>query len=497
MGVLFAERLDHKKLLARALVCGMFAAALHGQAPGPTSMFRGHPNHAGVSGEKGPRNLKIVKWRFTTQGKVRSSPAVARGIVCVGSEDGHLYALDAATGSLRWKVQTGGNLSSSPAIVNGEVYVTGGDGAVYAFDLGTGLRRWSFATGPPKSYALFGSDSRTHDYWASSPVVSDGMVYVGSADGGVYALDALTGRPKWSLDTGASVRSSPALAQGRVFVGTMDGNLVAIEAATGRTTWRFKTQGNPFFPAGEIQSSPAAVDGSVFVGARDGVLYALDAVTGQPRWVADNEMAWVNASPAVASQLVVFGVSDGESVIAVDARTGAPRWRFKTNGRVFSSPTVADGRVYVGNSYGNVYVLDAATGGLLDQGYTEGAVHSSPAVAGSVLYVGSDDSCVYAFEERSAPARRAMPVSDPVLARYAGTYRFSPQLAFVVRPRPNGRVSIQIGERSPFELAAAGDSEFFHEKADLQVRFVSDASGRVTEMVLTQSGIEGRLRRVE
>jgi len=227
------------------------------------------------------------------------------------------------------------------------------------------------------------------------------------------------------------------------------------------------------------------------------MLYAVDALTGQLRWKSDQEMSWVNTSPAVAGGLVIIGVSDGESLLALDAATGVERWRLKTNGRIFSSPAVAGDLVYVGNSYGFVYVVDLATGTLRSQGVAEAAVQSSPAVAQGVLFVGSDDSCVYAFEERPAAPHVPVAVSEEVLSRYEGAYRLGPDTELIVRRLAGGRISIQIGTHQPFELLAFSRDEFFHPSADIQVRFVRDGSGRVGELVFTEMGLEGRLARTK
>jgi outer membrane protein assembly factor BamB len=78
-----------------------------------------------------------VKWKYLTGGYVRSSPAVANGVVYIGSSDGSLYALDASTGAVLWSYTIGGGLPvfSSPTVVNGVVYLAAADDHVYAFGL--------------------------------------------------------------------------------------------------------------------------------------------------------------------------------------------------------------------------------------------------------------------------------------------------------------------------------------------------------------------------
>jgi outer membrane protein assembly factor BamB len=62
----------------------------------------------------------------------------------------------------------------------------------------------------------------------SSPAVANGVVYVGSNDNNLYALNATTGAKVWNYTTGGSVYSSPAVANGVVYVGSQDHNLYAL-----------------------------------------------------------------------------------------------------------------------------------------------------------------------------------------------------------------------------------------------------------------------------
>jgi eukaryotic-like serine/threonine-protein kinase len=99
-------------------------------------------------------------------------PAVANGVVYVGSEDNNVYALKASTGAKLWSYATGEIMDSSPAVANGVVYV-GGDFNVYALNAITGVKLWSYTTG---------------SFVNSSPAVANGVVYVGSQDDKVYAF---------------------------------------------------------------------------------------------------------------------------------------------------------------------------------------------------------------------------------------------------------------------------------------------------------------------
>jgi outer membrane protein assembly factor BamB len=74
-------------------------------------------------------------WTYATGSWVGSSPAVANGVVYVGSNDDNMYALEAETGLKLWSYTANGGVSSPPAVANGMVYVGSDNGKVYAFGL--------------------------------------------------------------------------------------------------------------------------------------------------------------------------------------------------------------------------------------------------------------------------------------------------------------------------------------------------------------------------
>ncbi len=108
---------------------------------------------------------------------------------------------------------------------------------------------------------------QTGDAVISSPAVAGDVVYVGSVDGNVYALDAVSGAKKWAYRTGNNVRSSPAVVGGVVYIGSVDGNVYAFDAASGAKKWTYQTKG----PVG---SSPAVAGGVVYVGSFSKNIYA-------------------------------------------------------------------------------------------------------------------------------------------------------------------------------------------------------------------------------
>ena len=110
---------------------------------------------------------------------------------------------------------------------------------------------------------------KTENSVSSSPAVVDGVVYFGSSDYHLYAVDIKTGEEKWKFKTGGNVQSSPIVSEGVVYFGSWDSHLYAVDIKTGEEKWKFKTGDN-------VHSSPALVDGVVYFGSADSHLYAID-----------------------------------------------------------------------------------------------------------------------------------------------------------------------------------------------------------------------------
>jgi outer membrane protein assembly factor BamB len=345
-----------------------------------------------------------LKWSYTTGNEVWSSPAVANGVVYVGSgtwTDFNIYALNAKTGAKLWSYDPGGWTLSSPAVADGVVYVgvwAYSRGGVYALNAKTGQVLW---TNP------------SNDVYTSSPTVANGVLYIGTVySNSVYALDAKSGRELWTYNAGAFVQSSPAVVNGVVYVSAggdgqgQDGVLYALNAKTGAKLWSYPIGGccKESAPAQAYlqhirESSPAVADGVVYVGSWDGTVYALNAASGALLWSYATG-GDISSSPAVANEVVYIGSfyigSGNSSTYALNARTGALLWA--TNiGSGENSPAVANGVVYLGSWDNNVYALNASTGAVLWSYATGTHVECSPTVVNGKVYIGSDDDNMYAF----------------------------------------------------------------------------------------------------
>ena len=410
-------------------------------------MFRGGPTHLGVYDAQAPKQLTL-KWSFATGGAIVSSPLVVGGVVYVGSADGNLYAVEAASGKLRWKYDAHGDVNSSPAVSGDTVFIVSLDGKLYAVDAATGKQKWSFASRGERRFTaagLFGARPSAEvmpdpwDFYLSSPTAANGAVYFGSGDGSVYAVDASTGALRWSYKTGDVVHGSPAVSDGIVYVGSWDTYFYALNAATGALEWKFKTGEDPkaHLMMG-IPGSAAVAHGVVYFGCRDANFYALNARTGSLKWKVANEGSWVIASPAVADGVVYYTTSDSHRFQALDANTGKILYWLPTNIYAFSSPAIAGSRAYFGTFDGQLHSVDlgkrAYSGSFATSGFTTngpkslggdgglkadgiwtgdtlddmivnlrtkvfsmGSILSSPVVQDGMVYFGSVDGKLYAL----------------------------------------------------------------------------------------------------
>jgi outer membrane protein assembly factor BamB len=261
-----------------------------------------------------------VVWTYPTLGSgtglegAFGPPAVSEelGLVFVGGVDGHIYALDTETGgdALGWQraVRNDPSLEPQPIIgapviaqlVNSEtgptsiLVVVSEDGNLYAFNA---------ATGDELPWSPF----RTGDRIWSTPLVQNGVAYLGSHDHFVYAVDLRDGREVWRYETGGPVVGNPLLFAGKIFIGSFDRKLYALDADDGEMEWAFESR-NWFW------AEPVTDGETIFAPSMDGYVYALspqNPPSGEPKealWRHNMEGPIVSTPALVPLGLVVAAV---------------------------------------------------------------------------------------------------------------------------------------------------------------------------------------------
>lgn len=347
----------------------------------------------GLAGAIAAAGTAIVVWKTSDGGSgsaadgspPASTPARVRPVRTTAP---HVYA----PGQKIWSFRTGDEVHSAPTVANGVVYFGSNDKNLYALDAATGRKRWALDTG--------------NLVYSSAAVVGD-MLYVGTEGSGLYAVDAATGKRLWAFNGSDSWPfASPVVAGGVVYAGSEDGYLYAVDAATGKQRWRFRGVKD-----GLVQSAPTVAGDVVYFCCDDKQLFALDAATGRKLWEFDSGDNF-NSSPAVAGGRVY--ASNGR-LYALDAKTGKERWsltgaRYKPpvpGNRALMAPTVVGGVVYVGEEIEYLFALEAATGHKRWTFHAGNSVFPAPVVSAGVVYAGCDDGSLYAVDARTGAKRWA------------------------------------------------------------------------------------------
>ncbi len=278
--------------------------------------------------------------------------------------------------AVRWKVKMKDSIDATVAIVNGVVYAGSYDEHLYALDLTTGKEKWKVKLGPIKA----------------APSYRDGSIYVGNEDGIFFRLDAATGKTLWKFDTDSEITSSANFVGDRVLFGASNSILYCLDAA-GKMVWKFRIEGGP------VNGSPTVVGKRTFVGGCDSKLHIIDVDSGKE--VSSVDLGGqTGATAAVADDQVFIGTMQPGNVQAVNWKKPEVQWIFEPqrNGEFYSSPAVTKDLVLVGNRDKRVYALDRKSGKPVWEFATQKRVDGSPVVVGDRVYVGSLDGNLYVLD---------------------------------------------------------------------------------------------------
>ena len=286
----------------------------------------------------------VITYTVTADDKSTQSYTVLvfyNKMVFVGSADGNVYALSAATGKVEWKYNT--HYPVSHAIYkDGIVYTGSSDGTFYALDGTTGSLKWKFF------------DQKIN---YSAPMVTPGIVYVSyyitRNMTGVYAIDSKTGSLIWKKRIGNTAISAPAFDGSLLYVSDFDFGLCAMDGATGDIKWKY-------YP-GISMSNPAVANGTVFISAEIATICAVDSHTGTLKWTYRGEVN-TQSAPTVLNGVVYVGAGN---IYAINAGSGSLEWNSVITGMTqisLGSPSILGGLIFAGNYDGYLFAFDLATG---------------------------------------------------------------------------------------------------------------------------------------
>jgi outer membrane protein assembly factor BamB len=231
-------------------------------------------------------------WTFDSEAEVTQGCNFHGENLVFGSTDGYLYCLNAKSGDLVWKWLSEDQIQCFPTIVEDRAFVAGCDGRLHIIDLEKGEERGTVELGAPTG---------------GSPAVLGNFLFVGTEGMELLAIDWKEERTAWSYRSPGRRQGSfwggAAITDDVLYIGSLDQRLHAVNPADGSPIWTFPTQG-------DIEGSPVLVGERIFFGSNDGSVYAVDCESGNASWQYETNGRLL-ASPAVADERLVIADDDG------------------------------------------------------------------------------------------------------------------------------------------------------------------------------------------
>lgn len=351
-------------------------------------------------------------WRVGLGGPIFAPAAVHGDTAYVGNTDGVMTAVDLRDGRPLWSFSAGRAIHGEALATEEALYFACDNGQLFKLDRATGKATWRYELGDggvarvlPNPFVF------DYDHAAPRPTLVDGVLHVGSGDGGMHAVDAARGERVWRFQADGKVRGSAAVRGDTLVFGTLGGKLYALDRATGTQRWRVDTRG-------PVTGTPTFAGEHFIVGHRGSRLEAWVPGHDRPRWSQPYWGSWVESTAVIHDGTGFIGSGDLFLVSAFDPASGRHLWRTRVGGWVLQRPAVGGSRVYVSVSgarrrarhfmpqASGLMALDRAGGRILwhwpapslPGSFMHGIV-AAPAVAGSRVVVGGLDGSLYAFQD--------------------------------------------------------------------------------------------------
>jgi outer membrane protein assembly factor BamB len=286
------------------------------------------------------------RWILPIKDGVVSELAVSNQSVYFGGGDGFLYSVNLENGRVNWKYGIRNPIISRPTISDGRLFVTTSDDTVYAFDAGTGKWLWHYRRRSSPSATIYG---------ASAPLVDGNEVIAGLSDGFLVSLSRDEGQLKWEKKLHSGVRftdvnAHPVLENGIIYIPSYDGALYALKRQGGDVIWRFDSGGS---------KDVALEENNLYLPSSDGVIYSLQKNNGKVLWKFEMDRG-VPTRLAITDQYVIVA-SSYQYLYVLDKNTGKGLYRFNVGygSGFYGSPAFdpASQRLYILSNSGNLYAF--------------------------------------------------------------------------------------------------------------------------------------------
>jgi len=288
---------------------------------------------------------------------------------------------------------------------DGIIYAGSTDGSVVAINSSTENLEWSYSIAlvtAPSSFLSCGQTSAPTAIYGT-PVVDRDIVYIGTYSGQVYALTIARGADRWVYPRTGSIGAivgSPVIANETIYISSSDSMVYALDTIHGDLKWKSEILDEEGKRHEKLWTSLVVHDGAVYMSTFDGHIYALSAETGELDWSFESE-AGFTSSPVIDEDTIFLGSFD-RYLYAVKIGSDVPMWKFPEEGPAgnwfWASPIINEGIVYAGCLDGKVYAIEAQTGGKLWEFDAGNAIVSPPVLMDNLLIVTDESGTVYVFD---------------------------------------------------------------------------------------------------
>ncbi|MDH4058075.1 MAG: PQQ-binding-like beta-propeller repeat protein, partial [Cyclobacteriaceae bacterium] len=316
---------------------------------------------------------------------------------------------------IRWKFKTQGTIRGTASIKDDKVYIGSADGFLYALNKSSGELAWKF---------------QTQGAVSATPTVANDLIIFTSRDNYVYSVNVSTGKLVWKFQMQPIIdayweweyfTSTPVVNKNVVYVGSGDSHMYALALDNGKLIWKAKTNGR-------IRATPLIHNNTIYQPSDDGVVYAIQADTGKPLWTFKTDGAALDsrkygfdrtcifAKPLLRDSLLFIASRDGK-VYGVNIHTQREKWRF-TYGATWAMATNLDNEtLYVGWSTNNhVCALDAVTGKEKWKFIGKGICYTTPLILEHEIVIGSGDENLYALDRVTGQKKWSYALPAPIFS---------------------------------------------------------------------------------
>jgi len=279
-----------------------------------------------------------------------------------------------------WVFKCEDEIRATAGYHEGMVYIGTYDNNLYAINAASGTFAWKYSTD--------GSIVSTPNFYAKG-------IYFGSEDHRLHAISERTGRVMWTYYTDGPIWSSPTISDRHIFVGSDDGYLHIVNGGSGRAAFKFNS-GAP------VRTAPLVDENAVYFGNQNGDFFCVD-FKGEVKWRSNAKRA-ITSSPFKQNNIIYFGSLDS-MLYALDAKSGWKLWTFRMDRGTISTPAITEKYAFIGSADHHIYCIDLQSSKKVWHFKTEHQISSSPIIYENALYCGSVDGNLYCLDSQTGHLR--------------------------------------------------------------------------------------------